>query len=655
VEDEVIAQPAYEGGIPSPELTGLAKYRDAFVALGSVIIYIGFGCSYYSTKGEVPWSLGEVVYFTMATITTVGYGDYNGSDSPSAMIFTCVYAYMGVGIVSLAIGELLETAHEIRMQAQRAALEKMAADLKHTSTIDESKNEGIVKKFMEWAQKNALTRWVIVLLPMAVISLIGVAILVATEPPDSDIMETENPLTTCFYISVITGLSVGYGDFYPTTPQGRTLFTFYMVIAVAVVVSCVGQMAVIVRVLRTSTTSEVVDIQELMLMDESGEGVIDEREYTMHMLKLSGQVDYGIIDRLEQQFKALDVSGDGTLSMEDFPVGMGLVRRHHVFNGKRHEELEVKANVDTSAFPPRTAVAKHGNPKGKPKGIATMHTLNDGPSGLMPDSCPVPAVAKPVTTPEMAGLVGPAAVSGAELAIEAEPEAEGAPPAPEGVQGSDLKLAKDFLHPRRRRQTPARTPRNKSLGGGAQQVVPDPEHAMASVVSFTPAAVEGSTPPQNPCLRPPGRRTGRDDEQEYSPTPDAARPGAEGPFRRRKTAGQAGLQVGGCLAVEFDEGIWDYGKITQVGVAPARRGHSSFEPLRAGHVSAEVAFLDGEVEWHDFFGNFDLDEGQMDVWDGWVPCRFVAQREYSRRHRHEPPAYLLADAAMVPLSSRVLV
>ena len=155
-----------------PKLTGLAKHRDAFMALGSVIIYIGFGCSYYSTKGEVPWSFGEVVYFTMATITTVGYGDFNGSNSSSAMIFTCVYAFMGVGIVSLAIGELLETAREMKMQAEHAALEQMAAELKKAKaggTIDESKKDGITKKFVEWAQKNALTRCVIVLLPMTVV------------------------------------------------------------------------------------------------------------------------------------------------------------------------------------------------------------------------------------------------------------------------------------------------------------------------------------------------------------------------------------------------------------------------------------------------------------------------------------------------------
>ena len=137
------------------------------------------------------------------------------------------------------------------------------------------------------------------------------------------------------------------------------MFVFYMVIAVGVVVSCVGQMAVIVKVMRTTTTSEIVDIKQLMLMDHSGEGHIDVREYMMYMLKASGQVDFEIMKRLEKQFDVLDASGDGTISMEDFPVGMGLKKTRHVFNGKCHSELEVVSNVDTSAFPPRRKSLPH--------------------------------------------------------------------------------------------------------------------------------------------------------------------------------------------------------------------------------------------------------------------------------------------------------
>jgi hypothetical protein len=85
------------------------------------------------------------------------------------------------------------------------------------------------------------------------------------------------------------------------------------------------------------------------------------------------------------------------------------------------------------------------------------------------------------------------------------------------------------------------------------------------------------------------------------------------------------FRVGSCLAVEFDAaGVWDWGTVVQIGVAPARRGarrggggSNEVEALQAGHVSAEVAFLDGELEWHDF----DLRGGRMDVSDGWVPYR----------------------------------
>ena len=67
----------------------------------------------------------------------------------------------------------------------------------------------------------------------------------------------------------------------PPQPTGRSLFTFFMPAAVALMMVALDEMNSIVRALRTSITVELADIKDILLMDQSGDGEIDLSEYTM--------------------------------------------------------------------------------------------------------------------------------------------------------------------------------------------------------------------------------------------------------------------------------------------------------------------------------------------------------------------------------------
>ena len=99
----------------------------------------------------------------------------------------------------------------------------------------------------------------------------------------------------------------------------------------------------LVRFLRTTVTVEISDIKDILLMDESGDGEVDICEYVLYMLKTTGQVDAAIVDGLESQFRALDTTNDGALSLADFPEGMGLRKTHSEFNGSTTTEIAVVA------------------------------------------------------------------------------------------------------------------------------------------------------------------------------------------------------------------------------------------------------------------------------------------------------------------------
>jgi xanthine/uracil permease len=69
-------------------------------AIFSLVILIGFGTwAYEQIEG---WTFGQSFYFSVATLTTVGYGDIHPTTDASR-IFTAIYILVGVGIVIAAL------------------------------------------------------------------------------------------------------------------------------------------------------------------------------------------------------------------------------------------------------------------------------------------------------------------------------------------------------------------------------------------------------------------------------------------------------------------------------------------------------------------------------------------------------------------------
>jgi voltage-gated potassium channel Kch len=69
-------------------------------AIFSLVLLISFGTwAYERIEG---WTFGQSFYFSVATLTTVGYGDIHPSTDASR-IFTAIYILVGVGIVIAAL------------------------------------------------------------------------------------------------------------------------------------------------------------------------------------------------------------------------------------------------------------------------------------------------------------------------------------------------------------------------------------------------------------------------------------------------------------------------------------------------------------------------------------------------------------------------
>ena len=76
-----------------------------------VVVLLLVGTLFYrQTEG---WSTLDSLYFSVITLTTVGYGDLHPSTAVSK-VFTIIYIFLGIGIIVLFVSTIAERAVERR-------------------------------------------------------------------------------------------------------------------------------------------------------------------------------------------------------------------------------------------------------------------------------------------------------------------------------------------------------------------------------------------------------------------------------------------------------------------------------------------------------------------------------------------------------------
>jgi hypothetical protein len=82
------------------------------------------------------WSLGDSVYFTTVTVTTVGYGDEFPA-SQRGKVFVCFFIFIGLAI----IGDALAAFVEFLVEKQEAAFKALVDKVKHEEVYEDGTKE----------------------------------------------------------------------------------------------------------------------------------------------------------------------------------------------------------------------------------------------------------------------------------------------------------------------------------------------------------------------------------------------------------------------------------------------------------------------------------------------------------------------------------
>jgi hypothetical protein len=102
---------------------GLGDPKFRAVSVGLVVLLVGGTLFYSFVEG---WSALDSLYFSVVTLTTVGYGDL-APKTAAGKIFTIIYLLMGISVIVMFANQLARNAYEER-EKLRAAREANRRD-----------------------------------------------------------------------------------------------------------------------------------------------------------------------------------------------------------------------------------------------------------------------------------------------------------------------------------------------------------------------------------------------------------------------------------------------------------------------------------------------------------------------------------------------
>ena len=300
-------------------------WRANFFKTLIVQLYIFLGVLFYCFVED--WGVVEAYYFSVVTISTVGYGDYSPSpEKPGSRCFTGLYALVGISITFGLLGSVVD---ELMLGLQRVVFAGLSRAMQAGRRVRDSRSQVSAG---ETAPSSPVVKiepaWQFYMRGLAfyaafglVLSLfISAAILVSIEPE----LGYGNALWHCY----ITVLTVGYGDVGLTTDRGRLFAALHITFSVSWLSGLLGVVSRLKE--ERATDLKYLQLTSMQLsptlidsLDPHGDGV-SELEFVFGMLGLMGADLCNVplnfkqhAEPLIHRFKQLDADHSGHLDHQD--------------------------------------------------------------------------------------------------------------------------------------------------------------------------------------------------------------------------------------------------------------------------------------------------------------------------------------------------
>ena len=292
----------------------------AYLLLG-VVVY-GFWEPTFGQTGNATTTVVDSVFFSVATMSTVGYGDLVPT-SVGSRVFTLFMIYGGIIFVFADICSVFGLFTTPLTAAGRRQMERLFPQV----GVDLS-GDG---KFDYYQPRPPLIYYTKNLLPSLLLTmglqLVSAAIFCLVEPGWT--------FFDAFYHCMVTASTVGYGDQTIATQEGRAFASFHMLASVVLIGELIGT-ADELRVARADTLKRISYLQkeldEQMLLsllnraiklrpmvERDGKG-LTELEFVVTILIELGIVEDEVMKPFIKQFRTLDIDGEGRVGLDDLRV-----------------------------------------------------------------------------------------------------------------------------------------------------------------------------------------------------------------------------------------------------------------------------------------------------------------------------------------------
>lgn len=263
-------------------------------------------CSLSCTES---WTVIDALYFSMVTMSTVGYGDLTPGDRWEARLFTCFFIIIGIAgpflIISIELGWVLNQLESKFRSVITMGSVTVAVDLDGDGEDDFEEPPRAIRYYL-----GGFSFWIVIIMLSNVVS---AAVYIMVDPA----IGYGNALYHCW----VTATTVGYGDIGMNTQGARAWSCIHIAVSVGTLGAFIGKAGALredrhKQLKRVALLKKKLDKDLICSLDQEGNGV-DKFEFVIGMLVRLEMVHWSDVAPFIAQFEKLDVDGSGRLTEQD--------------------------------------------------------------------------------------------------------------------------------------------------------------------------------------------------------------------------------------------------------------------------------------------------------------------------------------------------